>query len=82
VAKYTDLLFAAFLGATISAILILAVTPKAPRNYPTPKQVCSYLASRFDSAAESGASWDPTRRVYRERNCPVIMANALRGETP
>jgi hypothetical protein len=82
VAKISDLLLVACLGAIVGALVILGLTPKAPRNYPTPRQVCSYLAIRFDHSEESGSSWDPTRKAYRSRNCPVIMAHALEGESP
>lgn len=79
-AKLYDLFFAAFIGAVVGVIVTLALTPPIPKVYPTPTQVCSYLAVRFDNDAPSADSWDPTKRIYRERDCPDIMRKAYESE--
>lgn len=78
-ANSSDVLFAGLIGAIISCLVTLAVTPPVPKFYPTPVQVCSYLAFKFDTDYPSADSWDTTKAVYQERDCPAILKRAFDG---
>lgn len=76
----TNMLLSALVGAVLGALAVLAVTPRVPSSYPTPVQVCSYLAVHVDANPENGAAWDPTKRLYQQRDCPSVINRAM--ETP